>query len=175
MSSLNWVVIVFFFFSNANLAWFQPLTSWTMFTNSKTCRTMCEEKEGFCKQRHPVIKGELAQIKWRSQISAKFGQGQVVSPETMWKLLCWKKKLHTHKLLVIVIDCCLWRKSHLSAILRITSSGQWLNFWGWLKKSACFFSNLKYPPAPPFTTTCTKTGKSHKSHRGGHLSNFHPG
>ena len=89
-----------------------------------------------------------------------------------------KKKLHTQT--PRYYHCCplvpIWRKSHLSAILRITSSGQWLNFWGWLKKSACFFSsNLKYPPAPPFTTTCTKTGKSHKSHRGGHLSNFHPG
>ena len=61
-----------------------------------------------------------------------------------------KKKLHTHKLLVIVIDCCLWRKSHLSAILRITSSGQWLNFWGWLKKSACFFFKFKISPCPPF-------------------------
>ena len=95
----------FCFFSNANLAWFQPLTSWTMFTNSKTCRTMCEEKEGFCKQRHPVIKGELAQIKWRSQISAKFGQGQVVSPETMWKLFCWKKSCtHTNSSLLSLLS-----------------------------------------------------------------------
>ena len=136
---------------------------------------MCEEKEGFCKQRHPVIKGELAQIKWRSQISAKFGQGQVLSPETMWKLFCWKK------------SCTHTNSSLLSLIVASDGNHIYLQFWelllvdsgstfgvGW-RRVHVFFSNLKYPPAPPFTTTCTKTGKSHKSHRGGHLSNFHPG
>ena len=84
---------------------------------------------------------------------SNFGQIWPRASSVTWdnvEIILLKKKLHTHKLLVIVIDCCLWRKSHLSAILRITSSGQWLNFWGWLKKSACFFFKFKISPCPPF-------------------------